>query len=384
MIPYSSIESFKLFAEMQVNIIPGGVAYFLVEGDKITWKCNSNIFDIPNLQVGVTPSKNGGAMRAISEKRVINDKIPRNVYGVRIKVTSVPVTNEIGEIVGAISIAFPRVHPIAASFENFAPIFAEMFPEGVFIYLTDLESIIKKQSSSKFDIPGVTIGYKLKETDLAYKTITTGQKQFQNIDASRYGVKTLIINFPLYDEDDNSTIVGTMGVVVPKGLESQLFSMSHNIKTGMSGITGAITELADSATQIHENELLLHENINEVFSLTDEINTISAYIKKIADQTNMLGLNAAIEASRAGEVGRGFSVVADEIRKLSENSRETAPKINSISSKINSKMKSIEEMSQNSLSSSQTQAATTQEITASVEEITSMIEELDDLAKEIS
>lgn len=70
MISYSSLESFKTVAELQVNLIPGGAAYFIVEGDKITGKCNSEKFDIPTLQVGTTPSKNGGAMRAISEKKL--------------------------------------------------------------------------------------------------------------------------------------------------------------------------------------------------------------------------------------------------------------------------------------------------------------------------
>ena len=130
--------------------------------------------------------------------------------------------------------------------------------------------------------------------------------------------------------------------------------------------------------------MILNESINEVFHLTNKINNISSYIKKIADQTNMLGLNAAIEASRAGESGKGFSVVANEIRKLSEHSRETAPRIKDISDKITNKMKFIEEMSNNSITSSQIQAATTEEITAGVEEITSMSEELEDIAKYIS
>lgn len=259
-----------------------------------------------------------------------------------------------------------------------------MFPEGVFIYVTDLKTIIRKQGSEKFNIPAINIGYELKETDAAYKTISSKRAQQMHVDSSRYGVEAFIINYPIFDEEDNSSIVGTLGIVLPKGIESQLFSMSHNIKSGLSGIAAAITELADSATKIHESELLLNENINEVFKLTTEINAISAYIKKIADQTNMLGLNAAIEASRAGESGKGFSVVANEIRKLSENSRETAPKMKEISDKINEKMKIIEEMSNNSMSSSQIQAATTEEITAGVEEITSMSEELEEIAKSIS
>ncbi len=384
MIPYSSLESFKTVAQLQVNLIPGGAAYFIVENDKITWKCSSDKFDIPSLQVGTTPSKNGGAMRAIREKKVITDKIPKDVYGVRVKVSSIPITDENDNIVGAVSIAFPRIHPVLEGFDSYAPIFSKVFLEGVFIYVTDLKTILKIQGSEKFTLPNIYSGYEFDKDDIAYKTISSGKPQQQHFSSSKYGVETFIINYPIFDEEDNSLIVGTLGVVIPKELEAQLFSMSHNIKSGLAGIASAITELAGSAAKIHENELILNENISDVFKLTTEINTISAYIKKIADQTNMLGLNAAIEASRAGEAGKGFSVVANEIRKLSENSRETAPKMKDISDKINEKMKAIEIMSNNSMSSSQIQAATTEEITAGVEEITSMSEELEEIAKSIS
>lgn len=61
-----------------------------------------------------------------------------------------------------------------------------------------------------------------------------------------------------------------------------------------------------------------------------QINELADSILQITKQTNLLALNAAIEASRAGEAGRGFAIVADEIRKLAEDSKNTASKIQSI------------------------------------------------------
>ena len=169
-----------------------------------------------------------------------------------------------------------------------------------------------------------------------------------------------------------------------------LASSVSKVASSANTQANSLQESAAAVEQMSSSMNAISQKTADVIRQSDEIKNIITIIRDIADQTNLLALNAAIEAARAGEHGRGFAVVADEVRKLAERTQKSLGEIeantNVLAQSINEMSESIKEQSEgiNMINQSVAQIDhLTKENVVIANQANSVTSEVDEMAKAI-
>lgn len=380
---WNNLADVKQICSLLVDTYEEGAIFFITDLDRIIYKQASQKFDHADVTVGMENKAGGVTDQVIKKRQVIELHLDKQVYGEQVTVFAGPFwSDDELDILGAWAFVLPRIHHMVKAFSYFAPIIIEMLPGGGAMYVTDKEKFLKSQSSSNFKSHMIPAGTTVKDGDVTMDCLRSRSYVFKDFSREKYGAAGRISAYPLID-DITKEMVGTFTLAVPRELQVTLQELADNLESGLSDISAAMEEMSASATEVSSSQDTLHNEIRNVKSNANEINKVLAFIREIADETKMLGLNAAIEAARAGDAGKGFGVVAEEIRKLSDQSKQTVVQIKQLLERVDVSIATTMKLSEATLSNTQQVAATTEEVNASLEEMSMLAVKLENTAAQL-
>ncbi|HEY3426981.1 MAG TPA: methyl-accepting chemotaxis protein [Negativicutes bacterium] len=265
-------------------------------------------------------------------------------------------------------------------FAKVMPYLNELYNSDVAVTLADLEKTILYKPGKKIELKG-KVGLPLVEGTAVYKAVHEGRRTVVKVDKALYGVAYIATAIPVFN--DKQEVIGAACVLESVDRQEELTDLAAKLTDSISILASTTEEISAQTQEISAVSKTVTKLVQESEARVGETNQVIGLIKTFADQTNLLGLNAAIEAARVGEQGRGFGVVAEEIRKLAANSSESIKNIDEIiknvqrdSSNTRARIEQIDDVI------SQIAAAVTS-VAGTVQDINLMAQQLDKMADQL-
>lgn len=251
----------------------------------------------------------------------------------------------------------------------------------IVIDLVNMTNIAVQEDGIKLDKSvEFIVGGKTDDTYGIYEGIRNSKKHIEAVVPKGIFDKSVKMDIvPVFnDKGDAVAAINTI-----KGMEKEVTigETTTSIYNSVSELSKGIEKIATTSQQLAS----FIKGISDFSANTQkrivEIDDILSVIKNMASQSKLLALNASIEAARAGDAGKGFSVVAAEMSKLSNVSKESAEKVNNSLSGMKDAINTIAVQIEETSNNTETQSDATKQISATSQEILQVIKHLSDISK---
>lgn len=221
-------------------------------------------------------------------------------------------------------------------------------------------------------------GDKVPESDSNYAAFRSGDVINEIMPKEVFGWDFKSTVIPIKDDDDN--VVGTISLARSLERQQKILEVANSLSEALAQISLSLNNISEGIQKVVNDSSYILEYVSQVKEENKKADEIAQFIKNIGKQTNLLGLNASIEAARAGQSGLGFAVVAEEIRKLSLSSNESIKEIEEFLQNTDTNILGIMERVEKTNNVFQEQAALIEEIAATVEELNATAQYLNELS----
>ncbi|MWV46419.1 methyl-accepting chemotaxis protein [Paenibacillus sp. HJL G12] len=237
---------------------------------------------------------------------------------------------------------------------------------NIMIGVTDREKFLLYEPSNTIDF-GLKAGDPIPEEDANLRTALAGHRSSTQLPAEIYGHRILAAAIPVVD--DQGQVVGTLATAQSYENQERLEQYMGRIEDISNRLVEMVQNVAAHSEELSATSEHILDNSKNAVQESSNVNKTIDFIRNISSQTNILGLNASIEAARAGQLGAGFNVVAKEVRKLSEDTKRATLQISETLGSVQHSIRQMETDFTQIASSSQEQAVLVTEFMDVIEQL---------------